>query len=49
MGALKWNFVAKDHWPLKYLELFKVLHQGNIHLQGKENLLANAWGKPVQP
>jgi len=44
IGALRWNYLAKDHAPIKYLELFRVLHDGD----GSQNsLLPSAWGKNI--
>lgn len=41
VNALRWNFVGKDHLPLKHLEVFRVLYEGN-------SLLKESWGKSIQ-
>jgi hypothetical protein len=45
INCLKWNFLARDHFVLRQLEIFKVLHEGN----GKtDHKLKKCWGRPLK-
>jgi len=45
LNCLKWKFLARDHYSLRQLEIFKVLHEGN----GKpDHKLKKSWGRPLK-
>jgi hypothetical protein len=45
LNSLKWKFLARDHLNLRYLEIFKILHEGD----GKpDHKLKKSWGRPLK-
>jgi hypothetical protein len=45
LNSLKWKYLARDHFNLRQLEIFKVLHEGD----GKaDHKLKKAWGRPLK-
>ena len=45
LNSLKWKFLARDHQSLRYLEIFKVLHEGDGSVNHK---LKKSWGRPLK-
>ncbi len=43
LNSLRWRYTAKDHGPLKHLNIFQALYDGG--LADSQNLIAKSWGK----
>ena len=45
LNTMKWKFFARDHYDVKNLNIFSVLHNGDGK---KDNKLKKAWGRPLK-